>query len=71
MLQCVCVGGGRKGGSQEVVPGPAAFMSPGNFSEMHITSPHPDLLSQELGKRGSDLCFNKILMLANIEVLLF
>lgn len=32
---------------------------------------HPDLLSQELGKKDSDLRFNKILMLANIEVLLF
>lgn len=59
------------GQSQDVVPGLAAFMAPGNFSGMQITSPHPDLLNRELGSGGSDLCFNKILMLVNIEVLLF
>lgn len=38
--------GARGRGSQSVVPGPAA--APGNFFEVHIFRPTPELLNQKL-----------------------
>lgn len=46
--------------SQNVVPGPAAFTSPRNLSEVQITRPHPRLTESETGGAEGDLYFNKL-----------